>query len=113
MEGKVARSGERRHRVSVARRQPPNRGRECSRQSNPHEGGDNRQWQRKPRAGRRRPARNGKLTSPVKKGGGIRVAPFSTYPLVFPLASRRHLLAVRSEERRVGKECRSRWSPYH
>ena len=32
----------------------------------------------------------------------------------------RHLIAkgvkgvyVRSEERRVGKECRSRWSPYH
>src|SRR5687767_10944924 len=25
----------------------------------------------------------------------------------------RPLLAVRSEERRVGKECRSRWSPYH
>ena len=24
-----------------------------------------------------------------------------------------YLLAVRSEERRVGKECRSRWSPYH
>src|SRR3989440_7058387 len=23
------------------------------------------------------------------------------------------LTAVRSEERRVGKECRSRWSPYH
>src|SRR2546425_12771897 len=23
------------------------------------------------------------------------------------------LLAGRSEERRVGKECRSRWSPYH
>ena len=22
-------------------------------------------------------------------------------------------LAERSEERRVGKECRSRWSPYH
>ena len=22
-------------------------------------------------------------------------------------------LLVRSEERRVGKECRSRWSPYH
>ena len=22
-------------------------------------------------------------------------------------------LAKRSEERRVGKECRSRWSPYH
>ena len=23
------------------------------------------------------------------------------------------ILEVRSEERRVGKECRSRWSPYH
>ena len=23
------------------------------------------------------------------------------------------ILFVRSEERRVGKECRSRWSPYH
>src|SRR5256884_9715449 len=26
---------------------------------------------------------------------------------------RRHARALRSEERRVGKECRSRWSPYH
>ena len=25
----------------------------------------------------------------------------------------RHKLQNRSEERRVGKECRSRWSPYH
>src|SRR3712207_9156001 len=25
----------------------------------------------------------------------------------------RRVLRVRSEERRVGKECRSRWSPYH
>ena len=24
-----------------------------------------------------------------------------------------HVVAARSEERRVGKECRSRWSPYH
>src|SRR5256885_12377833 len=24
-----------------------------------------------------------------------------------------NMLMVRSEERRVGKECRSRWSPYH
>ena len=24
-----------------------------------------------------------------------------------------HILLIRSEERRVGKECRSRWSPYH
>src|SRR3712207_9176948 len=26
---------------------------------------------------------------------------------------RRELTGIRSEERRVGKECRSRWSPYH
>ena len=25
----------------------------------------------------------------------------------------RHAEKLRSEERRVGKECRSRWSPYH
>ena len=23
------------------------------------------------------------------------------------------IVVIRSEERRVGKECRSRWSPYH
>ena len=23
------------------------------------------------------------------------------------------IIGIRSEERRVGKECRSRWSPYH
>ena len=27
--------------------------------------------------------------------------------------SNRELFVERSEERRVGKECRSRWSPYH
>src|SRR2546421_3413243 len=30
-----------------------------------------------------------------------------------PLVVHRGVLAGRSEERRVGKECRSRWSPYH
>src|SRR3712207_7445394 len=30
-----------------------------------------------------------------------------------PLVFRRVYNPVRSEERRVGKECRSRWSPYH
>ena len=29
------------------------------------------------------------------------------------LLSYQMILAKRSEERRVGKECRSRWSPYH
>src|SRR2546430_14146205 len=28
-------------------------------------------------------------------------------------ASQEHQAKMRSEERRVGKECRSRWSPYH
>src|SRR3712207_8200663 len=27
--------------------------------------------------------------------------------------ARQKVLTLRSEERRVGKECRSRWSPYH
>ena len=30
-------------------------------------------------------------------------------PLLYQVA----LAVLRSEERRVGKECRSRWSPYH
>ena len=30
-----------------------------------------------------------------------------------PLAISTPVESVRSEERRVGKECRSRWSPYH
>ena len=29
------------------------------------------------------------------------------------VSAEKGLPAVRSEERRVGKECRSRWSPYH
>ena len=33
--------------------------------------------------------------------------------LVWNLAEKWKHSAVRSEERRVGKECRSRWSPYH
>src|SRR2546428_10408532 len=36
--------------------------------------------------------------------------------VVYPLQTLSNLLAAlreRSEERRVGKECRSRWSPYH
>src|SRR5256885_17254689 len=31
----------------------------------------------------------------------------------WPVRARRRPRARRSEERRVGKECRSRWSPYH
>ena len=32
---------------------------------------------------------------------------------VMELCAQRGIEIVRSEERRVGKECRSRWSPYH
>ena len=33
--------------------------------------------------------------------------------VVVSTAEHTHAFATRSEERRVGKECRSRWSPYH
>ena len=43
--------------------------------------------------------------SPPGQGGAQRLP---------DVADRQHSHAVlRSEERRVGKECRSRWSPYH
>ena len=32
---------------------------------------------------------------------------------VLPEISQEERQSIRSEERRVGKECRSRWSPYH
>src|SRR3712207_7043035 len=43
---------------------------------------------------------------------GLRPAEALEIDLVLVLAEVRHR-ASRSEERRVGKECRSRWSPYH
>src|SRR2546430_16844200 len=39
-----------------------------------------------------------------------RVGPGSTEAASYALEQR---VRLRSEERRVGKECRSRWSPYH
>src|SRR3989449_11327602 len=36
-----------------------------------------------------------------------------TAPLAYRTKGEEIALAPRSEERRVGKECRSRWSPYH
>ena len=33
--------------------------------------------------------------------------------LLQPTAGSIRIAGMRSEERRVGKECRSRWSPYH
>ena len=36
-----------------------------------------------------------------------------TFSVLNPLETYTLLVYNRSEERRVGKECRSRWSPYH
>ena len=44
--------------------------------------------------------------------GTLNLAPART-PEKYTLASTPNVDPKRSEERRVGKECRSRWSPYH
>ena len=44
---------------------------------------------------------------------GIRAYETSKGPAIFRLTEHIERLFARSEERRVGKECRSRWSPYH
>ena len=41
-------------------------------------------------------------------GGAPTRAPAASRPAPAPQPN-----VIRSEERRVGKECRSRWSPYH
>src|SRR5688572_33496904 len=48
-------------------------------------------------------------------GAGVRIDLTLTGKenLVFPGPDHVAERGVRSEERRVGKECRSRWSPYH
>src|SRR5260370_23822511 len=37
----------------------------------------------------------------------------ASLPIPYLRRAARHAYRPRSEERRVGKECRSRWSPYH
>ena len=37
----------------------------------------------------------------------------SKFDVTFPMTEKVNVKGKRSEERRVGKECRSRWSPYH
>src|SRR5258706_11320982 len=47
--------------------------------------------------------------APMSRRWGERSIPLpNTSPDMSPMPT-----TVRSEERRVGKECRSRWSPYH
>ena len=49
------------------------------------------------------------------QGGGLNMTLMSDIAIAADRATFRapELLRGRSEERRVGKECRSRWSPYH
>src|SRR2546422_708714 len=81
-----------------------------------------RQDRRDPRSGRRDRAIRGVPRAPTAasvagglEGGGRmtpELTPFDHRPDAALGAALRRALA-RSEERRVGKECRSRWSPYH
>ena len=51
---------------------------------------------------------SGKVTVWDLSAGGKKLHEMQCGDAVYSLA-----LTSRSEERRVGKECRSRWSPYH
>ena len=52
------------------------------------------------------------LTFPLQRKLKIKFVPYGT-PLERLYCWDLHCITLRSEERRVGKECRSRWSPYH
>ena len=62
-----------------------------------------------------------KHAAPIRKELGVRTIFNILGPLTNPAGAPNQLMGVfhadlvgiRSEERRVGKECRSRWSPYH
>ena len=47
------------------------------------------------------------------KAGGVYYAYTYDNPARTPAPEGYEPFDIRSEERRVGKECRSRWSPYH
>ena len=52
----------------------------------------------------------------IISGVSITVGCYKTMPTSFPTQTAVSVIPtedLRSEERRVGKECRSRWSPYH
>src|SRR5256885_15725094 len=50
-------------------------------------------------------------TSGIGRATALRMAEEGAAAVV--VTGRRRELGLRSEERRVGKECRSRWAPYH
>ena len=77
-------------------------------------------WKAKLKGPKTNAAAKGKFI-PVKMGAGGHAlsgktpAPASFFSPDFPSSGQPQSVCeiVRSEERRVGKECRSRWSPYH
>ena len=61
-----------------------------------------------------------KLGKGTVMGIGLMLVLFLTYQVIQDRSGQpdnntqiQHVSLCRSEERRVGKECRSRWSPYH
>src|SRR2546423_5906817 len=53
------------------------------------------------------------VTEAIRKGMDVAKRNMITVPMVGTTIPHEVHLKWRSEERRVGKECRSRWSPYH
>ena len=53
------------------------------------------------------------LSDVFQKGGPFFIVNTFFLAIVIGLIVERSIYFLRSEERRVGKECRSRWSPYH
>src|SRR5260370_40219333 len=63
-------------------------------------------------AGSRKARRDGHSYAMMKSARRGRQMRKATHQMTQETSTRRGKM-VRSEERRVGKECRSRWSPYH
>ena len=57
--------------------------------------------------------RNAKHANKMGKKLSEGLAYHSDIKLSYPTEANEVFAKFRSEERRVGKECRSRWSPYH
>ena len=58
-------------------------------------------------------ASQAKSTEKLSSGYKINRAADDAAGLSISEKMRKQIRGLRSEERRVGKECRSRWSPYH
>ena len=56
---------------------------------------------------------DGWIAGHVGRGTFVAESPQAAKPVQDRKSTRLNSSHIRSEERRVGKECRSRWSPYH